>query len=76
MRIEKLNRTTKSKIPMFIKQILTLDDWSDKDERRFQKTKRKLMLARIKERDADYDLASYSNPSFLCARTDSGTSNN
>jgi hypothetical protein len=52
---------------------LTLDDWTDKDERRFQRTKRKLLLARLTERQSDYDIATYSCPSVLRRDTVSGT---
>jgi hypothetical protein len=49
---------------------LTLQDWNDADERRFQR--RKLILLKRALQERNYDTNPYHNPNPLCNRAYSG----
>lgn len=47
---------------------LTLKDWTDADERRFERRKWRIMKAIIKSEWNKYDTDTYHNPNLLCGR--------
>lgn len=55
---------------------LNLEDWSERDERRFQRRKYRMMKMRLQQAEFDetYDTNSYSNPSLLRSNSSSNTS--